>query len=251
MNMDHEQKRTAWLDGELPPDEATAFWAELPEADRTALEQEKQLDERIAGLLATPAVCPERAWARAKAAVWEAEADTTRKRFALGRLALAAAPIAAVFVVVFALLVPANSDATPTFLKVAGATVPELAQQSAVQGEREHVEQFMRQYGFNFSLDEIQLPAHEVEEGRPLKLIGARAATYRGETVIMLLFACCNKPAQMVLIARGGEAEQAIRAAMEKKSIRMTRELCPQYMGAVVGDTDRAGHILALLKASE
>ena len=248
MSMDNEQKRTAWLDGELPPDEAAEFLAGLSEAERAALEQEQRLDAHIAGLLRAPVSCPQQAWERASAAVWDAEAASTRARFQWRRIAMVAGPIAAVFVVMFALLVPANSDTTPTFLKVAGATVPEMALHSTVQGEREQVEQFMRQYGFNLSLDEVDIPEHEIREGRTLRLIGASTATYRGETVLLLMFSCCNKPAQLVVIARGGEAERAIREAMEKKSVNTARELSAQYMGAVVGDTHRGDHLLALLK---
>jgi hypothetical protein len=251
MDMDQEQKRTAWLDGELPPEEAAAFLASLPEDEREALETEQRLDESILSLIGADAPCPAQAWQRVVNAVRDSEAAATRSRFQWRQAALIAGPIAAVLLVMFAVLVPAGSDATPTFLKIAGATVPELAEHSAVLGEREQVEQFMRQYGFNIRLHEVSLPAHETADGRNLRLLGARAATYRGETVLVLLYSCCNKPAQMVVTARGGEAERAIRTAMDKKAVRMARELCPKYIGAVVGETERAETILALLGASE
>ena len=251
MNMEQEHKRTAWLDGELSASEAAAFLAELSDAERHELEQEKHLNEGIASLLRADAPCPLSAWKRATAAVYEAEAAQTRTRFQWRKAALIAAPIAAVLLVVLMLAVPSTTDATPTFLKLAGATVPELEHYSSVQPERDQVDQLLRQYGFNLSLDEISVPAHEEAQGRTLRLIGASTATYRGETVVVLLFACCNKPTQVVITARGGEAERAVREAMERKSVLMARELCPQYMGAVVGDTDRAGLLLALLRVSE
>jgi hypothetical protein len=251
MSMEQEHKRTAWLDGELPPGEADAFLAGLTGEEREALEEEQRLDASIATLLGGNASCPDHAWQRAVDAVHTHEASLTRARFHWRRAAMIAAPLAAVLVVMFALLVPANSDATPTFLKMADATVPELAKQCTVQGERDEIEQFMRRYGFNFSLNEVNLPPHETTDGRTLDLIGARAVTYRGETVVVLMFSCCNKPAQMVVTTRGGEAERAIRTALENQAVRMARDLCPKYMVAVVGDTERAGHILTLLVASD
>lgn len=247
--MTHESidQRTAWIDGELSPAESASFLAGLSEAERAALEAEKQLDSGIARLLGAEAPCPDAAWKRAAQAVYEAEAAATRARFNWRRSALLAAPLAAAVVIVFALLVPGYSDATPTFLKVAGATVPEMEQHAAVLSDHDQVEQFMRQYGFNVRLNEVAPPPPVAGERKSLRLLGAQAVEYRGETVILLLFACCGKPAQVVVTTRGGEAERAILAAQRRKAVEFTRELCPQYRGVVVGETDQATHMLSLL----
>ncbi len=246
MKWQEDARWSAWLDDELELEEAKAFEQSLDESGRAALEQERVLDSLIMERVAGSAPCPDELWQRVQQDLWEAGAEAERARFGRARLAAYALPLAAAALLMFALLVPANTRSTPTFLKIAGASEP-AAEASADSSSHERVEQFIRQQGIGLSLAPV--PPEEAQAARPLVLHGAQYIPYEGETVVQLVFTCGGNDAAMVIARRGGAAEQAIMEALREGRILLAAQL-ETYIAAVIGHTDRPECLIGMISSN-
>jgi len=247
MTWEQEDRRSAWIDGELPTEAVEAFEDSLDPAARERLEREREFDALVMERLEGTERCPDELWERVQGDLWEAGAVAERARFGRGRLMVMALPVAAAVLLLFALLVPPPTSSTPTFLQIAEANQPAVSSLSEVDPERQVVEQFIRQQGIGLSLSPV--PAEEAESSRPLTLRGARRMIYNGEPVVHLLFTCGGHPATMVLAKRGGAAEEAILEALQSGRILMAGRL-DEYIAAIIGKTDRPGCLMGMISVN-
>ena len=242
-----ERKReqwSAWLDGELPAEEAAEFEASLTPAERAGLEQERGFEAALSGKLRADAHCPELVWKRVEKEMKPAVAPTKRRRTA--RWAVAAVSAAAALLV-FAAAGLWNVDrAEARFLELDARNVEELQAQSETSNCGDEVASLLRGVGVDIRLMLEEIDGASCRPGHTF-LLGARCLEYRGEPVAELLFCCCEDPVKVVVARSDGQAGRELAAAMRDGQVQAARHIGP-YIAGVVGQHP-AHDLLGLIEA--
>jgi hypothetical protein len=241
MSREHDIEWSARMDGEPVPGETEGMKRPLPEDRARRLEAERGFESALAIKLSGDAPCPEDLWRRVQDQIRQHEhapvVPFSRKRPMRSRLTLGAGALAAAMLLVvagYAFLQTAGPEAA--FLHVAEASVAEMAATSAVPPENQQAaESFLADHDIRLTLG----PLEAFSDGHhTTRLIGARGLSFRGDTVVELLFDCCGFPVKVVIVQTGGPAASALCLPPGKGCQVQVVQDIGEYQVAVVGKHD-------------
>ena len=102
--------------------------------------------------------------------------------------------------------------------------------QSSTPGEREAVQEFMRQRQVQLILSDLS--ASELSS-HPIRLVGASEQGCHGNSVMEIRFECCGKPAKVVLARLGTKASSIVREGTRKGDVQHVRQVGDYLIGVV------------------
>jgi hypothetical protein len=213
--MSTEERNQLWmayLDGEMTAAEAAAFDATLSPEERTRLDKEKHMEQRLAEQLADGATCPPLLWKRVQQELAVAEPEARRVRPApwrwLAPVALAAA--ATVVIAVAYTLYSSRPDLDP--YRMQARTTAELAEQrdASAPANETAVAEFLMRHGVPVALGSIE--AHNATHQHQVELLGARSTALENTEGVEVLYACCGFPARVVIVPAESKAGAALEA---------------------------------------
>ena len=132
-------------------------------------------------------------------------------------------------------LIRVGTSVTPSerIWRVKAETVEELASFSQTTSKQEAVEKFLHDHELMVEL-RTELGMEAVHE--PVDLLGAKKENVSGDSLIELLFACCEYPVKVIIVKRDSEVARLIGRAMDSKNeVQATRVINDKYFAAVIG----------------
>ncbi len=241
MSREHDIEWNARMDGEPVPGEAVEMNRPLSEDHARRLKAERGFETALAENLSGDAPCPDDLWLRVQDQIRQLDqapvVPFSRKRPLRSRLTLSAGALAAAMLLVFAgyaFLPTAGPEAA--FLHVVEASVAEMAATSAVPPENQQAaETFLADHDIRLTLGSLESFA---DGHHTTRLIGARGLSFRGDTVVELLFDCCGFPVKVVIVQTGGPAASALCLPPGKGCQVQVVQDIGNYQVAVVGKHD-------------
>lgn len=235
MNRRTDERKWAYLDGELSPAEAADLDQALSSEERARFASELRFERTVAAKL-SDAACPDNSW-------WRAKASLQRRRAGAGRFAAwmgwRAAAVFACFAVVAAAAVFFRPQA-PTkteHLPLQRDTLGTLKTRAQVTDGLPSARAVVQAAAFNVSLD----PLNSLEAAEsPYRLLGARGDDFHGELVVRLFFDCSGAPAEMVLVPRAGQAAAEVGRAVAAGDLESCRQI-GNALVAVIGSSVPSG----------
>lgn len=216
----------AYLDGELPASEAAAFDQSLTPDERKRLEGEMAFERGCAEALSKNAACPDDVWQRTLSAL-PAGAAHTPSVFPWYWKPVAA--LAATMVVMISLFAVRVNMASPEFLELTEKNIGTLRDTDQLNGPTlAELNAFLEDRNLDVALMPFESGHH------PIRLIGVRESDYHNESVVELLFSCCDKPVKVALVPQGGDAAEAVGKALGDGVVKASQPVGSQ-LAVVVG----------------
>jgi anti-sigma factor RsiW len=225
-----DRKITAYLDHELPLEEAAALEKTLSNDALEKLQGEMPLESALAKRLNAPE-CPDVLWKKLRRQMNPGNRSVTF-RFPR-RTTWLWLPLAASLAVVAGLYLNLNRQ-TPPFIEQV-STVAALRAET----KQESPSDALAESGFSLSVAAI--PA---EGDHDIKLLGGYTTTLAGEPVAVIGISCCNEPLRILVTRRGSRAAEALLHGNMHKNMQIVTWR-GKYQLAVVG-THPAAEALSL-----
>jgi hypothetical protein len=242
MSTQNDRIWSACLDGELTATEANEFDRSLSPEERDRLAGEMEFEKALSDKLASDAECPDALWRRIEMRTTNSDRPMFGGRFM--RWTVGGAAAAAALLIVFALLnVLGQHISEAAFLRVAEASVDQLAARSAPNtDDAEAAAAYLRAHGFEVSFTSLE----NLSDGHhAIELLGVREVDFRDERVAEMLFNCCGYPVKVALAPIGSMAARVMQANSGEGEVQMVGAV-DGYMAAVVGRHYAPGLLPAL-----
>lgn len=187
--------RMAYMDGELPASDRTAFEQALTPEQTRLIAIDKALQGGLVGCLTRIDQCPDALWDRVKSEIGRPNRPVRTRRF------VPLSAIAACLVLGLGLLYIDHAASKPIEYQVTfPASVQQFADSASIKGDQEIIEETLHAQGFAVSIGDIATCNHQHQHYVTLLGVNMLEIGKKEYPCAHLRFSCCGQPVSTFVV---------------------------------------------------